>query len=123
LKIATPLNFRALIEEANASEHKEAYRLLEKKEAFRIGIGVRVLPSSDIPSFFVEIIVNLCPGLNKVDLQILEKALSCIKALQARAYSLTCQDSHHISCEKNLSEQNLTAEYEIVKSLMTQTFM
>jgi hypothetical protein len=107
----------ALIEEAKTSEHKEAYRLLERNRTFRVGVGARV-DSSYAPSFFVEIIISLCPNSSEVDLQNLEKTLLCLKALKAREYSLICQDGNCISCERSLSAQSLPTEYEAVKSLV-----
>jgi hypothetical protein len=117
LKENTPLAVKALLEEAKASEHKEAYKALDRNPNYRIGIGVR-LTSPSSPSFFVEILIYLCPNLTEANLMILEKSLTCLKELQARKYVLTCQDGNCISCETAMPIQNIAKEYATVKSLM-----
>jgi hypothetical protein len=107
----------ALVKEAKSSEHKEAYRLLERDHTFRIGVGARV-DSSAAPSFFIEIIISLCPNSSEVDIQNLEKILLFLKAFQARGYSLIYQDGKCISCERSLSAKSLHTEYETIKSLI-----
>jgi len=121
LKETKPLAIKALLEEAKASGHREAYKTLDKNLNFRIGIGVRLMPPN-VPSFFVEILIYLCPVFNNADLTVLEKSLTCLKELQRRNYSLTCQDGNCISCEATVSAQNLTVEYEAVKSLIKSVF-
>jgi hypothetical protein len=94
------LDAKALLEEAKASEHGEAYRTLDKNPNFRIGVGVRLTPPNK-PSFFVEILIYLCPSFRNADLDVLEKSLTCLKELKARNYALTCQDGncHGACCE------------------------
>jgi hypothetical protein len=104
-----------------ASEHKEAYRTLDRNQNFRIGIGVR-LNSPSAPSFFVEILIFLCPSLSTANLEALEKSLTCLKKLQARNYSLIGQDDNCISCETATPAQNLAEEYAAVKSLLKAIF-
>jgi len=115
------INTEDLLKAAEASEHKEAYRALDKNPRFRIGIGVR-LTSLVTPSFFIEILLYLCPNSSNVDLTALEKNLSCLKTLQARNYVLNCQDDHCVSCEKTIRAQNLTEEYAAVKALIEAIF-
>jgi hypothetical protein len=117
LRKSKPIDADALIKEARTSEHKEAYKLLERNHTFRIGVGARV-DLSDAPSFFIEIIISLCSNSSEVDLQNLEKILLCLRALQAREYSMVYQDGNCISCERSLSAQSLPAEYEAIKSLV-----
>jgi hypothetical protein len=117
MKESKQLDAKALLEDAKASEHGEACRTLDKNLNFRIGIGVR-LTSPSAPSFFVEILIYLCPSLGTVDLEALEKSLTCLKELQARNYSLIGQDDNCISCETTTPAQNLAEEYAAVKSLL-----
>jgi hypothetical protein len=113
------LNAEALLEEAKASEH-EVYRTLDKNPNFRIGVGVRLTPPK--ASFFVEILIYLCPSFRNADLGVLEKSLICLKALKARNYALTCQDGNCVSCEATVSAANLVKEYGEVKALMEASF-
>ena len=112
---------KMLIEGAKDSEHMEAYKTLDRKQNFRIGIGVRLKPS-DAPSFFVEILIYLCPTFNKADLRVLEKSLEFLKKLQVRNYSLICQDGNCISSEKAVLSKQLAEEYSAVKSLIKKVF-
>jgi hypothetical protein len=121
MKETKTLEVKALLEEAKASEHREAYKTLDRNPNFRIGIGVRLTPPNT-PSFFVEILVYLCPSLSDADLTVLEKSLTCLKRLQARNFSLTCQDGNCVSCEKTTPVQNLPEEYAAVKSLTEAIF-
>jgi hypothetical protein len=111
----------ALSKEAKSSEHKEAYKTLDRTEKYRIGVGARIT-APETPSFFSEILIYLFPSLNKIDLASLEKSLICLKKLQAMNYSLTAQDGNCISCEKTVTAQELATEYSKAKSLMTKVF-
>ncbi len=117
MKEKTPLDAAALLEEAKASEHKEAYRTLERNRNYRIGVGVRLAPPNP-PTFFVEILIYLCHSFSNADLDALEKSLICLKELKARNYALTCQDGNCISCEAAVSAPSLVEEYTNVKALM-----
>jgi hypothetical protein len=121
MKKNTLVDAATLLEEAKASEHQEAYRTLERNLNYRIGVGVRLTPPKS-PPFFVEVMIFLCPSLDNVDLDVLEKSLACLKELKARHYALTCQDSNCISCEATVTAPNLTEEYVNVKALMKASF-
>jgi hypothetical protein len=122
VKESRPLDIKALLEEAKVSEHKEAYKTLDRNPNYRIGFGVRLTPPNALPSFFVEILIYFCPSRSNANLTVLEKSLTCLKELQARNYVLTCQDGNCISCETAVSAQNLVEEYAAVKSLVKANF-
>jgi len=121
MKENKPLDTKTLLKEAKNAEHKEAYRTLEKNQNYRIGIGVRLTPPNT-PSFFIEILLYLCPNSTNVNLKTIEKNLTCLKALQKRNYTLTCQDDNCISCEKATPIQKLTEEYTTIKALIKTIF-
>lgn len=121
MKETKPLDTETLLEEAKNAEHKEAYQTLDKNQNYRIGIGVRLTPFNT-PSFFIEILLYLCPNSNNVNLKTLEKHVTCLKKLQTRNYTLTCQDDNCISCEKTTPAQNITKEYKTIKALMATIF-
>ena len=119
MKPNKPVNAKDLLKQAKASQHKEAYQIMSKTANYRVGIGARLpLSPTQMPSFFIEIIINLCPACSKADLVFLGKALVCLKGLEKDGYSLTCQDGNCISCEKLVPEQSLQAEFETVNALM-----
>ena len=115
-----PLDAKALLEQAKASEHGEAYLTLDKNLNFRLGVGVRLTPPNT--SFFVEILISMCPSFSNADLDALEKSLNCLKELKARNYVLTCQDGNCVSCEATVSAAKLIKEYNEVKALMKASF-
>lgn len=110
------IDAKELVEKAQNSKLKETYQMLEKNSAYRIGVGARA-PSTDSPSFFVEVLINLSAKATEVDLAQLEKALKGLKALQSRGYVLFFEDSNCVSCEKRLV-QNPNEEYLTVESLL-----
>ena len=111
----------ALLEEAETSEHQEAYRTLERRLNYRIGVGVRITPPK-LPSFFVEVIIYLCPSFEIADLDVLEKSLACLKKLKAKQYTVTCQDNNCLSCETMVPAPNLAEEYREIQTLMKESF-
>jgi hypothetical protein len=121
LKESKILDVKALLKQAQGSEHGETYKTLDRNPNFRIGIGVR-LTAPNTTSFFVEIIIYLCPSSSKIDLKVLEKSLACLKELQARNYSLISQDDNCISCEITTPAQKLAEEYAAVESLLKTIF-
>jgi hypothetical protein len=121
MKQNTPLNAAALLEEAIASEHHEAYQTSWRTVNYRIGIGVRLTPLNP-PSFFVEILIYLAPDNGKVDLRVLEKSVSALRELQERGFRALFQEDNCLSCEAQVPAKRLTAEYELDKALMKNIF-
>lgn len=121
MKESKPLDATALLEEAKASEHGEAYRTLDKDKNFRIGVGLRLTLPNQL-SFFVEILIYLCPTFRNADLDVLEKSLNCLKELKAKNYTLTCEDGNCVSCEATVTAANLVEEYSKAKALMKASF-
>jgi len=121
-RLAKQIDTAALSEQAISSKAKEAYLQLEKKQTYRIGVGARAtLPTKS--SFFLEINFSLSSTDGKVDLQRLEKILACLKALEARGYMLTYDDSNCISCETKKNVQNPNEEYRTIKVLIEHQLM
>jgi len=121
LKKDEAINPEKLLKEAKAAEHKEAYRLLERNERFRVGVGVRVNTLEET-LFFVEVNIKLSEESGEVDLSKLSKTLICLKSLQSIGYLLTYQDGTCVSCEKAKDMQNLTEECTAVMSLLKTSF-
>jgi len=110
------ISFRDLQEAAERSEHREAFRVLEGRNDYRIGVGAR-LETPHQPSFFIEVLVYICQRSSKVDLVVLQEKLELLKELQARGYSMICQDYSCISCETTISSENIASEHEFLKSV------
>ncbi len=103
---------------AQASEDKEAYQLVTKTEQYRVGVGTRLPQPGQAPLFFVEIVLNMCPACTKVNLDFLQHALTILKMLEQKGYTLTCQDDNSILCEKTATEKTLQSELETAKELI-----
>jgi hypothetical protein len=117
MKNSKPVDAKALLRQAKASEHKEAYQPIAKTGKYRVGIGARLpLSPTQPPTFFVEVIVNMCPACTKVNITFLEKALACLKTLEQNGYTLTCQDDNSILCEKLATEKALQTELKAASS-------
>lgn len=121
MKETHSIDVKVLKSEAETSEHGESYRVLQRSRNYRIGIGARLGPS-DQPSFFLEVVIHLCPGSSKVDTAHLGKDLVLLKELEAKGYSLSCEDDGSISCETDVAPENLDAEYEAVESTIMKIF-
>jgi hypothetical protein len=113
-----PINTKVLIEAAQNSKDKEAYKLLEKTQSYRIGVGARI-DSPATPSFFIEVIIKLSTENGRVDLLRLKKSLFSLEALQNRGYTLTYQDDNSISCEKKVAVHEIFQEHAAAKSIIS----
>ena len=121
MKTEKTIDTNTLIAEAASSEHKEAYKMLDRSLNYRIGVGARTAPPNH-PSFFVEILIHLSRDDNKADLRILERSLACLKELQARNFKTVFQDDNCVSCEAQVSGEKLESEYDLTKSLVQSIF-
>jgi hypothetical protein len=121
MKGTRTIDIQALRKRAESSAHREAYSVLDRSRNCRIGVGVR-LESPDQPSFFLEVLIYLCPNLHRVNVSLLEKNVMLLKELQARGYYLVCQDDGSVSCEARVSLQDLDSECEAVRSAVKNTF-
>ena len=113
------VDVNSLQEEAKKSEDKEAFTVLLRTRAYRVGIGARLKTSAD-PIFFVEIIARLCPRDHPVNLSSLEKNLNILKQLKERGYHLTCDEDGTISCELVVRSENLVAECKTASSIVEE---
>ena len=101
------------MEEAKASQHEESYRILTRGEGFLVSVGARSKGKEG--DYFVEVTVQLCAAGPEVDLRSMERALSMLKALHLKGYSMTCAEGS-VTCELSLSEGDLSRECERLKS-------
>lgn len=115
------IDTKVLKSEAETSEHGESYRAIERSRNYRIGVGAR-LPSSGQAHYFLEVVIYLCPRASEVNIPLLEKSLTFLKDLQARRYSLSCEDDGSISCEIVLKPDELDSEYGAVKASIKKIF-
>ena len=111
--------FTSLLEEARVSEHNESYRVLEKNEDIRIGAVARIT-TDGTPSFFLEVTVSLNPS-ETVDLDALDRKIIFLKKLEARGYTLSCQDESTICSEIQTTENNIPNDFTTIKTIMDET--
>lgn len=121
-KMPTQNITKELLKQAEASEHKEAYQNIYKTEHNRVGVGVRLLSTTaPTPTFFIEIIINMCPTCTKANLQYMQKALDCLKKLEENSYTLTCQEDNNILCEKTIKQKDLQAASRTAKIILEKS--
>ena len=72
-----------LVERAKTSEDKESFKVAKENRNFRIGIGARLEPKNQ-PTFFIEILVNLCADQSEINLDLLEKKMDLLKDLRKK---------------------------------------
>lgn len=106
------MDARAIEDGARASDTGEHFQELDKSPSFRIGVGARV-SSPERPSFFIEVIVNPCPGPG-VDLSMMEKNLSILKELKTRGYIMKLEDDGSIVCEVLAHPEEVETEVDWV---------
>lgn len=114
------MDARALEDKARTSETGEHFQELDKGTSYRIGVGARV-SSPEPPSFFIEVIVNPCPGPG-VDLSLLEKNLSVLKELETRGYTVRCEDDGSIVCEVIVQPDEVDDEVEWVTECLGKRY-
>ena len=121
MKEAHLIDVKVLKSEAETSEHRESYRVIERSRNYRIGVGARLTPSGQA-HYFLEVVIHLCTTPSEVNIALLEKSLTFLKELQARKYSLSCGDDGSISCEADVTPDDLDAEYGAVKAAIKKIF-
>ncbi len=111
----------SLLREAEESGNREAFKVLAKGKRYRASAGVR-LDVSEGAAFFLEVLVYLCPPASKIRVTELEMKLQFMKALEARGYSLHCEDDGCVSLEATRPPQELTPEFAAIRSIASKTF-
>ncbi|MFX0201473.1 MAG: hypothetical protein ACFFCW_35600 [Candidatus Hodarchaeota archaeon] len=112
------ININSLKKEAK-SKHNEAFQVLARMQNCRVGVGAR-LESAETPSFFVEVLVNLCTSDRSVNLELVEMNLLLLKQLEKRGYVLNCEEDGSISCELTVSSKNLIAECTAILDIVSR---
>jgi hypothetical protein len=113
---STQIDITSLLKEANASEQKESYRMVEKTKNYRIGVGVRLSPIS--PSFFLEIILYHLPAYKNHPLSDPLQQVPFLKRLQERRYTISCQEETCTALERILPQDSLSSELTYLKTLL-----
>lgn len=112
-------NVLSLVKEACSSEHKEAFRVLERTKKYRISLGVRTFAKS--LSFFLE--VNIYHRLIEEHntLSDITQQLLLLKKLQKRGYSVSCQDEICTVVEMRVPQDSLSGEVKYLKTIINNT--
>jgi hypothetical protein len=113
---ANRIDAASLVKEASASEQKESYRLIEKTQSYRIGIGVRLSPRP--PSFFLEIIIYHLPVNENPSRSNSQQQRPLFKRLRQRGYVVSCQEETNTALERILPQDSLATEVHFLKSLV-----
>lgn len=114
MKSSNHLDVHSLLKEAQSSEHKESYRVLEKTKNYRIGVGVRT--SAESPSFFLEVIIYRHSTKEHSTLSDIAQQLPLLKNLQERGYLVSCQDEICTVLEMLVPQDSLSTELSYLKA-------
>ena len=87
----------AMVENARASNTGEHFQELVKGAHRRLGVGTRLV-SREPATFFIEVMLNPCPGPD-VDLSGMERIIHLLRKLEARGFVIRCEDDGTIVCE------------------------
>lgn len=111
------IDVNALLMEAERSGQKESYEVLDRVRDYRIGVGGRLEPKSK-PILFLEVLIKICTANSNVDLDPIEGAMTILKNLCKRGYSLNCEEGCCISCEIVIPPKSLAIEYIVARSII-----
>jgi hypothetical protein len=114
------IDVHSLLKEAQSSDHKESFRVLEKTKEYRIGMGVRT--ATHPPSFFLEVIVYRQSPKNGSILSDITQQLPLLKKLQEEGYLVSCQDEGCTVLEMLITRDSLSEELSSLKSFINKTF-
>jgi hypothetical protein len=112
---------RDLVKEAKESGHSESYRVLERKGEYRLGVGVRI-DRSRKPFFYIEVLIEICSRRSHVDLRGLRRKLRFAEELEARGYTLDCEDGYCMVCEAVVTLDKIAAESHAILSIAEKAF-
>jgi hypothetical protein len=113
------VNVKALIREAQASQHREAFRVLVRDVRMRLGVGARI-DDTGSPAFFVEAMLFLYPLGREDNLAAVETVLGVLKTLKSMGFTITHQDDSCISYEKRLERNELQKEVQGLSGLFRE---
>jgi hypothetical protein len=112
------IDIASLVKEAERSEQREAYIVVEKTRKYRIGEGVRL--SATTPSFFLEVIIHH-RSKNRQSSDFATQIL-ILSALQERGYSVSCQEETCTVLELMLSSDSVVSEVAYLKTMLKNIF-
>jgi hypothetical protein len=120
MSTSNQIDVRSLLKEAQSSEHKESFRVLEKTKDYRIGVGVRI--STKSPSFFLEVIIYQHSTKEHLTVSDITQQLPLLKKLQERGYLVSCQDEVCSVLEMTIPRDSLLVELAYLKTSICKTF-
>jgi len=109
------INPDELLNRAQKSVHRVAYKVVTTGKNHRLGIGVT---TDQAPStFFIELLLTYC---NKriPNLQYLKELTEILRELEKQGYEIQCPDNHSFNCTKKIEQSTIQQEYEKVSSFL-----
>jgi len=120
MRLLDYIDVRTLIKEADSSEHKESFHVLERTKMYRIGFGVRTSLKSS--SFFLEVSIY-SHSINEHNTRSnITQQLPLLKKLQKRGYMISCQDETCTVLEIQVPQNSLSTELKYLKTMLHNTF-
>ena len=105
-----------LKEELQEDNKLEAYRNLQRKDSYKIGVAARINSETNI-DYIMEVSIRLCSSNSVLNLDNLRRKVSIMDKLQLNGYEIGCEDDNYIYCEKNIEESELMTENTFVQEI------
>ena len=103
---------------ARTSEDGEAYHIVVRAPHYRIGVGARA--SSDAPSYFVEVVIEVFREDSPPDFAAVRDALSRAEALEARGHDLRWERDGALMGERAVSATDIEREWRTVGEVLAR---
>lgn len=111
------VNPKELLRQARSSEDHEAYVIVARGAAARVGVGARTEPHA-ATGLFVEIILDPFPERPVVATDRLVQQARLLDRLKARGYAAACEQDGTIACERRTPAARLPEELRAVRRLL-----
>jgi hypothetical protein len=108
---------KSLLEQAQKSDDGEAYASVAKGAGFRIGVGTRMARGRS-PNLFVEVVLDPFPERPRVNSERLADQSQIVARLEARGYTVACEDDGTIACECTVDANRAAGEVQTVRRLL-----
>jgi len=104
-----PSDLDSLVSLARSSEDHEAYRVVAKREHFRVGLAASAAADASA-SFRIEILLQVLARDSKPKVADLERTNRILGDLTKRGYSLDHHDSCWVICEREVAVEDIEKE-------------